>query len=265
MLQPVVESIQANLLPYVDQGSFNVFDNASTIDGTTDFLKETFLNVYRADKNVGYWSAIDWWLNYLFEKGDTPKYVYIIESDLVHFEDAFSRLQNAVKFLDDNSQYGSSRLYEWTYNERHLYDKDRPVAGSKCGAWRSHTNYVTGERVEIFRTNNDGVCGTTFLTQLVAINRYDIMRYAFEQLSQRERFVEPDFQRLYYDRYSELINQRPLTAIIEGGLFHCNLGTYGTRSITGSYTSPDNLAKLGYLTTRVASIVPRAQYKADRI
>jgi hypothetical protein len=241
-----------------------VFDNAS-IGDTVDFLKSTFTNVYRADRNVGYWSAIHWWLNELSVRKNPPTYVYIIESDLVHLEHAHERLQACIKFLDEHIDYGSVRLYEWTYAERHLYDKNNPVAQSKRNAWRSHTNWVTGKKVDIFPTQVPNLYGTTFLTQLVAINRYDVIKYAFDQLVEKSSFVEPEFQRLYYNRYSEVIHSPSLTAIIEGGLFHCNLATYGARTISGSYTPPENLARLGYLATRIANIIPLGQYAVNRV
>ncbi len=54
-----------------------VFDNASSYPGTLDALRTQFSNVYQASKNVGYWSAIDWWLNSM--RTDQPDYTYIIE------------------------------------------------------------------------------------------------------------------------------------------------------------------------------------------
>ena len=265
VLQPVVNAMQEHLIPYVNQDNVTVFDNASTVLDTIPFLKNVFSHIYYVDKNIGYWSAIYWWLKTLEKSPRQPKYVYIIESDLVHFEAAHQRLLSCLEFLDKHENYGSIRLYEWTFAERHLYDKDHPVEGSKRNAWRSHINSVTKKRVEIFETPSPLIYGTTFLTQLVAINRYTHILSAFEQLATRKQFSEPDFQRLYYESCMSSMNKQPLTGIVEGGLFHCNLATYGTRTVTSSYTTANNLSQLGYFATRISNIIPRDQYVVTKL
>ena len=48
-------------------------------------------------------------------------------------------------------------------------------------------------------------------------------------------------------------------------MFNCDLNPYGTDVVTGSWTSPEALTRLGYQGTRHASIVPRDQYTVTRV
>lgn len=225
-----------------------VFDNASTVPGTIDLLRDCYTHVFQADHNVGYWTAVDWWLQHL--ASDPPEFTYIIESDMIHY--AFNKVYTAAEFLEKNGDVGSVRLHEYSVNDRHLYDKDRPSAESRRGLWQSHTNRVTGKKVSFDHTGGD-VWLTTFLTQLPALNRYKTMCDVFAELKQQESFIEPDFQRLYWQRFEK-------TAILDGGIYHCNLNQHGTKAITGSWTNPGALAQIGYQQTRKATITPSDKY-----
>lgn len=235
------------------QPIITVFDNASSEVGTTDVLKDCFANVYRADRNVGYWSAIDWWLEHL--KDDPPAYTYIIESDMIHY--GFNKLWPCAEYLNSNPDVGSVRLHEYSVAERHLYDKDKPRQDSRRGLWQSHTNKETGLPIKFDHSSGD-IWSTTFLTQLPALNRYQTMREVFAELQATPRFSEFDFQRLYWQRYRR-------TGILDGGIFHCNLNPFGAKAITGSWTSEVELRKIGYQTTRFASITPHDQYNVVRL
>ena len=233
--------------------TLTVFDNASTVPGTTDVLRDAYTNVYCADRNVGYWSAIDWWLEHL--AADPPAYTYIIESDMIHY--ALPKLWACADYLDANPDVGSIRMHEYSVAERHLYDKDRPRQDSRRNLWQSHTNRVTGRPVKIDHSSGD-IWSTTFLTQLPALNRYQAMREVFAELRARPRFTEFDFQTLYWHRYHR-------TGIVDGGIFHCNLNPYGAGAVTGSWTSEADLKRLGYQTTRMAAITPRDRYNVKRL
>jgi len=230
-----------------------VFDNASTAPGTIDALCSSYVNVYQADKNVGYWSAIDWWLQHITPAA--PSYTYIIESDMIHYN--FAKLSECVSYLDTNADVGSVRVHEYSVAERHLYNKDVPHRDSRKALWQSHTNKVTGQQVSFEHSRGD-IWTTTFLTQLPALNRYQAMKDVFDELRTMPRFTEPDFQALYWRRYQK-------TGLLDGGLFHCNLNPYGAKVVTGSWTSEADLQRLGYKTTRRASIVPSDQYIVRRL
>lgn len=230
-----------------------VFDNASTYLGMGE-VRSTFSNVVRADRNVGYWSAIDWWLESM--KDFPPKYTYIIESDMIHYD--ADRLKDCVKFLDGHADVGAVRLHEYSVENLHLYNKDRPVPGSRSNLWQSHTNKVTGESIKHDRVDEGQFWTNNFLTQLPALNRYDTMRQVFKVLYESERFSELDFQELYHAHYRK-------NAIIDGGIFNCDLNPYGAGVVTGSWTDPQQLAKLGYQNTRFASIARRDQYTVTKV
>lgn len=251
ILAQVVANIrdQAPALP----PHITVFDNASTELGVREQLTSTFNRVYVSDRNVGYWSAIDWWLESL--SSDPPDYTYIIESDMIHY--GLNKLWSCAEYLDANPDVGSIRCHEYSVAERHLYDKDRPRQDSRRGLWQSHTNKVTGHPVKLDHSSGD-IWSTTFLTQLPALNRYQTMREVFAELRPLTRFTELDFQRLYWQRYRR-------TGIIDGGIFHCNLNPYGAKAVTGSWTSEADLKKIGYQTTRLASIAPRDQYNVVKL
>lgn len=229
-----------------------VFDNMSTEISAKD-LSLQFENVYQSSQNVGYWSAIDWWLESL--SADPPDYTYIIESDMIHYN--FNKLWSCAQYLDDNPDVGSVRLHEYSVANRHLFNKDRPRQDSKTNLWQSHTNKVTGYPVKLDHSSGD-IWSTTFLTQLPALNRYSTMKDVFRELRTMPRFSELDFQRLYWQRYNR-------TGILDGGIFNCDLNPYGTDSVTGSWTDETSLNRLGYKTTRVASIISTNQYIVTKL
>lgn len=228
--------------------ALTVFDNASTIPGTIDVLRDCYTHVHQASRNVGYWSAIDWWLESL--RDDPPQFTYIIESDMIHYD--FQKLWVAAEYLNTHPPVGSVRLHQYSVANRHLFNKDAPRPDSKRNLWQSHTNKVTGQPIGFTQANSD-IWVTNFLTQLPALNRYAAMYDIFEELRAMGKFSELDFQRLYWQRYQQ-------TGILDGGIFHCDLNPYTAKSLTGSWSSPEELAKIGYQATRLASITPRDQY-----
>lgn len=250
ILKQVVDNLEwedPNSTSYV-----TVFDNASTVPETTELLSR-FTNVFRAERNVGYWTAIDWWLDSM--KDNPPDYTYIIESDMIHYD--FKAIPGCVEFLDKHPEIGSMRLHEYSVENRHLYNKDAPVQGSRSNLWQSHTNKVTGRPVEHEHVEGP-FWATNFLTQLPALNRYDTMKRVFDKLHAARSFTELDFQTLYH-------HERQLISIIDGGIFNCDLNPYGTKVVTGSWTDPKELAKLGYVATRQATIDPRGQYVVTKL
>ena len=232
-----------------------VFDNASTDKDAISLLKNNFRHVYRSNKNVGYWSAIDWWLTTLEHQIVVPEYTYIIESDMIHYD--FNKIWMCANYLDRHPDVGSIRLHEYSFENRRLYDKDNPLPNSKRSLWQSHTNKVTGERIK-FNEGTNGIYETNFLTQLPALNRYTTMRSVFNVLKSMSDFSELDFQKLYHNIYSK-------TAILDGGIFHCNLNNFETKTLTGSWSPHSELTKFGYQRTRQSTIAPRDQYTVTRV
>lgn len=236
-----------------------VFDNASTQPGVTELLAKQFTNVYCCQRNVGYWTAIDWWLRQLAASEDPPEFTYIIESDMMHY--AFDRIWGCADYLASHPDVGAVRLHEYSVADFRYYDKDRPILGSKKTIWQSHTNKVTGQGVKLVRApepEHRSIWRTNFLTQLPALNRFPTMLQAFEHLHQTQQFTEYEFQRVYHASY-------PVVAILDGGIFNADAASHGTKAVTGSWSSPDVLKRIGYLSTRFARIEPRDSYIVTRL
>lgn len=252
LLRTVIENLDSQLEGF--RSTLTVFDNASTnMDVKQLCESHNITNVFKASRNVGYWSAIDWWLRSL--ETAPPKFTYIIESDMVHYR--MNLLTNTAKFLDDHPDVGSVRLHQYSVADRHLFNKDKPTTGSKTNLWQSHTNKVTGQPVSFKETGSEFWI-TTFLTQLPALNRYDLLLNVFEKLCQKESFTEFDFQSMYWEHSQK-------TGILDGGMFHCDLNPYGTEFITGSWSSERVLASLGYQTTRKSSIADPSSYTVVKV
>lgn len=247
ILQQVVESLKKEAPDVCEK--LAVFDNASTTPGVVDLLKDNFPHVYQSDKNVGYWTAVDWWLDFIADR--KPTYTHIIESDTIYY--GFERMWTCAKYLDDHPDVGSVRLHRYSVANRHLYDKDRPHPQSDRSIWQSHVNKVSKQAVTLEHGEGD-IWNTTFLTQLPALNRFETIHEVFKELRTIPQFSELDFQRLYWKRYQK-------TGILDGGLLHADPGAdFNGPTVTGSWTSPQKLQQIGYQQTRFASITPRDQY-----
>lgn len=248
VLKPVIENLVEN--QKIFGNGLTVFDNGSTIDWVVPTLKEKFERVVVADRNVGYWTAIDWWLNNV----EQDEFTYIIESDMIHYD--AEKLEACVEFLTKHPDVGSVRLHKYSVDDSHLYDKDRPQQGSYRNIWQSHVNRVTRDRIEhVLAHESEGVKIYTnnFLTQLCALNRTATMKSTFDSLKKQPTFSEADFQRLYWESYEK-------TAILDGGLFHCDLGSFGKDVVTGSWTDTNTLNRIGYQNTRQGKILAPSVY-----
>jgi hypothetical protein len=246
VLKEVVENLSELKDIYGD--NLTVFDNGSTVDWVVPMLKENFDNVVVASKNVGYWSAIHWWLNNV----EQDEFTYIIESDMMHY--AMWKLAGAIDYLQKNPEMGSVRCHDYEVANWKLYDKNRPQANSKRNIWQSHTNKVTGKPIiHELKAQDPDIFETNFLTQLPALNRTTALKACFNELTTLDGFTEFDFQKMYWNQY-------PCTGIIDGGIFHCDAASWGQPVITGSWTDPKKLKQIGYQSTRVASIADLNDY-----
>lgn len=249
----VLPDVVANILEQAPElkEQLIVFDNGSTQPGVRTLLCDSFKNVFGCETNVGYWTAIDWWLSNCVNF----EYTYIIESDMMHYQ--FNRIYQCESYLDKNPQIGAVRLHEYSVANRHLYNKDIPHADSRRTLWLSHTNKVNNKPVAIEYGEGD-IWNASFLTQLPALNRSATMKRAFAKLHELNSFCELDFQRFYYDEYQ-------VNAILDGGLFNCPLSSYGSKTLTGSWSSEAELRSVGYKSTRYARIIPSSQYKVTSL
>ena len=249
ILKNVVDNLKQQAPEILEK--ITVFDNASKIEDTHRLLLSTFKNVYISNKNVGYWTAINWWLNNI----QTKKFVYIIESDIIHYD--FQKIYECETFLNSNSDVGSVRLHEYSVKNRHLYNKDCPVRDSKKSIWQSHTNKCTNKKIELSQTDNSDIWKTTFLTHLPALNRSETLKKCFMKLSKYEKLSEFDFQKLYWDEFK-------ITGILDSGIFNVPDAAFGTKNITGSWTDKNVLQQIGYQETRNSKIVATEDFEVKK-
>ena len=250
----VLKEVVTNLLEQVPSeviDNLTIFDNRSSVLKTLDLIYESFpnSNFVVSERNVGYWTAIRWWL----ENVEQADYTYIIESDMIHYD--FDRLSTCEDFLDGNKKVGSVRLHEYSVKNKHVYDKDNPRSDSRRNIWQRHVNRVTGDKIKhTLADKKNRIWTNNFLTQLPALNRTYSMKMVFEQLTKIGRFSELDFQRLYWQLH-------PRTAVLDGGIWHMEPGSHGGKAITGSWTPPAVLEKIGYQNSRFGSIEPDNTYR----
>lgn len=226
-----------------------LFDNASTIPESDALVKSYFKNVYKSDTNVGFWSAIKWTLeNHESLLGRGYKYIYVIESDMIHTNDAFQRLEHCEKFMDRHDNVGLVRLEEFSVAERHLYDKRNQRPDSKKYAWVAQDNFITKKRVEFTPEDDEHrIFLCNFLAKIPTLTRVDAMKTIFSRLALLEGFNEMAFQQYYHDLYTT-------NALLDGGIFHSKLGNDNDVTLKGSYVGEEG-RKVGYRETRSDKIV----------
>jgi len=245
------EQVVANLVdqnaryPFLED--LLVFDNASTFTGHLDLLPSSVIAV-RSDRNVGYWSAVNWVLGHAGPlMGRLYDYIYIIESDLIHRD--MQRLGDAERFLVEHADVGGIRTQAFSVRWRAFFDKgNRFLPFARRDAWVMLTNQVTGERVHFHLADPVArIYRCNFLAKLPALNRFAAMVRVFDRLKAVERIDETDFMRLYCELYPEY-------AVLDGGLYRL-LSCADSGHVSGSYSSAAELAKLNYRPTRVDHIV----------
>lgn len=235
-----------------------VFDNGSTPE-TIELLQQYVSpdRIFRADKNYGFWSAINFFLQFIkiHEWEKKPEYLHVIESDHTYF--ALERLLDSEAALDKYSHIGSMRCQEFEVSNAHLYDKDNQSADSRRYAWVRQIDWdgtkikfkLTDPKLRLYESN--------LVPLLHSVNRIDGMQHAFEKLVHQVNLTEIDFQRYYREKYY-------VSGLIDGGLFHAKLTWGDAAKLTGSWTSPENCLAVGYRNTRQDSIIPCNQMKVLR-
>ena len=243
IMQQVIASIKKEQF----DKSFNiendliVFDNGSKYPGAIELLTNSFKNVYAADQNLGYWSALSWILDNANKiKNKEYKYVYIIESDHLHF--ALEKVEICENALEKFNHLGSIRTQEYSVAEQHLYNKSLQRSDGRRYAWVSHVNAATNEKVVLEKLTDD-IYESNFLTCLHSVNRLDCIKDTFNALKSLNKFSELDFQKMYHAKY-------PKIGQLDGGIFHARLGftIENPKSLSGSWST--NVSQFGYHTTR---------------
>ena len=227
-----------------------VFDNGSTQDfGLSEMSAiQKRAKCVRSDRNVGYWTAIDWVLaNASKLMGRDYRYLYIIESDLIHND--MHRLGEAEVFLNEHPEIGSIRTQEFSVKDKHLYDKNKPVRGSQKHAWVALYNAITREDIWFKEADSQKrIFSTNFHTKLPALNRIESLKGVFSELRAMSDFTEYHLMEGYYRRH-------PVIGLLDGGLFRMDPESLKEETVTGSYTSGAQLNQVGYHSTRTAQIL----------
>jgi len=256
----ILKQVVSNLQSVTDDQFLKdmiVFDNASSYPGSMSLI-ENFLNVFQSNRNFGFWSAIFWCLNnYESILGRDYKYVYIIESDLIHTNDALRRLQDCESFLDLNDDVGFIRTEEFLVSEKHLYDKQRPRKDSRKYAWVTQENGVENKRVDFHIADPIArIYKCNFLAKLPTLSRLSAVKKVFNELSKMKSFTEVDYQKLYYQQYKT-------SAVLDGGVFHSRLSNEDMQAVING--SINYNLEIDYLPTRFDSITKISKEDVKKI
>jgi hypothetical protein len=224
-----------------------VFDNCSKFISHLELLpNET--KIVRADKNIGYWSAINWILkNYAHLYAREYRYIYLIESDLIHYN--IGALSECERFLDEYPEVGGVRTQKFRVRFRMLFDKKYHFLPFVFrNSLVQQVNPFTNERVWFHKVpyfNN--IYKSNFHAKLPALNRIDTMKKVFSQLEEMGKISELDFMKLYF-------KFKPINSVLDKGIFY-QLSSMSTNHLSGSWTSDFLLATANYKKTRNDQIV----------
>lgn len=221
-----------------------ILDNGSTIKDYKNSLPAQARLVESA-VNLGYWSAIYWILN---EDSLKKKYIYIIESDLIH--SSLEEIVEVKKFLDANPDIHCVRTQEFSVRFRWLFDKKlKFLPFHKTRSEISLRNYVTGERAWFKKANGfHGIYRSNLHPKLPSFHRWDVLRSQFDKLRERGFFTEGD-----YFRIGSM--ESPCIGVLVPGLYHA----LATRKNANVVPSSSYLNKLQiepkYIPSREARIL----------
>ena len=251
----VLKQVVASLESEKTTKDVDITDNLWVIDNGSQeepkkFIAEHFSKVFWAEKNYGFWSAINWFLDFLNrEHPGEFEYIHIIESDHVFF--ALEKLLTCEDALDKYPTIGSIRCQEFVVSEAHLYDKDRQSSQSRSYAWVRQIDW-DGTRISFTHENEEMQLYSSKLVPLLhSVNRLNAMNYAFKHLAKMTKFSEQDFQKLYREQYY-------VSGLIDGGLFHTKL-TWNSPNLSASWSPVEQRNGVGYRDTRHDFIVPLTQ------
>lgn len=199
-------------------------------------------------ENIGYWSAVAYFLKFLCQKVDYPNYVYIVESDNIHYN--LSKLDNARRLLQDMPSIASVRAQEFSVRCRWLYGKEkRLMFFRKKRSLVSLRNLATGEKAKFIKPSNfRGVYVANWHAKLPSLHRTDILISVFDQLEQLSEFTENDF-------FSIMSLHTPLIGVIDGGCYFTKSNYSNRRNVlSGSWLGEYEESDIDYQPTRRSKI-----------
>jgi hypothetical protein len=240
----------ARLIPEANlKNRFILFDNGS-VNSHHISLAPPGTTVYRSKRNLGYWSALNWVLDESNNAiGKSSEYIYIVESDLMHLD--LTAIEDCEKFLDQEQDASCVRTQEFSVRFKFRYDKRLsflPFYIERSAI--SLRNAITGEKAWFRKTNSSNrIFLSNLHAKLPALNRISTLRSVFGRLAAKESFTENDF-------FSEVYQERRLSGVLDGGLYHSIASPSNSKDIiSSSWTNPRRLEALGYHETRRARIL----------
>lgn len=243
MLRKVVDSLWETGTGLSWGTDFYVFDNASTFKGTQELLQSNFKNVLLSEENYGYWSAVNWFVDFATKQG--YDYVYIMESDCVHFN--VNQLKYAAKTLDSYPELGMVRTAQFSLKNKHLYDKSQRYPESVTSEWFTQSNFFTKEGAQYEPTTIVDVYKTNLVAKVCGLHRISALKEVLSKLQSIKWFIEVDFQRFYHEKH-------PFNAILDGGIYN-STAAYEPNVIAGSLVK-EAVDENGYRKTREGFITP---------
>jgi hypothetical protein len=244
----VIKNLKEQNLAFPFFDNFLIFDNSSKYSSHLSGVPAG-IKIAHSNKNIGYWSAINWVINNhqnIFKR--SYDYIYIIESDLYHYD--LMALKECELFLNKHPEIGSIRTQEFSVRLKFLYDKKYAwLPLPKNNSVVSQRNAITNERVWFKKSSpSSRIWITNFHTKLPALNRMSAMTDVFKRLTKESLIVsEIQFMHFYYDLYK-------LTGLLDGGAFRI-MNSIDSPGLSGSYSSVSALNESGYRGTRIDEII----------
>ena len=228
---------------------FLVFDNGSTNMGNLNLLKNA--TVIKCQKNFGYWSALNWVISfYLKNYQNSYKYIYVVESDIIHSQ--LNIVNEGVNLLNLTPNINHIRTQKFSRFNKIYYDKKFSFLPPFVHDHANHVSYfneVTKQKA-VFKhvPRTKGFYYSNLHPKLPGLHRIDQMQKIFAILSLYRSFSELDF----YQEAMKLSNE---IFILSPGIWYTSASPRNKKIYTGSYSSASDLDQFGYFPTRISNIV----------
>ncbi len=237
---------------FQEKALFTIFDNASTFTSHWN-PRDSGMNytLYVSRRNLGLWSAIKYMVDSLDrDYGGTIKYLYIIESDLIH--DSFDLLPTLTRTLDIREDLGMFRTQVFSRHKRWQYDKKfsfLPASLHRAESAVTWRNAVSHDRATFEKIDGSTLLLSTNLhAKLPGLHRIEVLQEVLQSLADRNPFTERDFFEQYMKKFST-------HGILNGGIWEATTSIRANPEETASYAQEGRYESLGYLRTRTASIM----------
>jgi hypothetical protein len=226
-----------------------VLDNGSKYKiNANSFPRGT--SIIKLGNNIGYWGALHWFLNSNLSPiyKTNKKYLYIIESDNIHFD--IFKLHDVVKFMEFNLNINCVRVSEFSVKNRLLYSKEAKfLPYRKNRSLVSLINHITNEKAKFWRTSKKcQVYFSNLHSKLPSVLRLEILRIVFQQLAELNSFDEKDF-------YTAMHSFSDTIGVLDSGIYYTVSSESNSRLVqSGSYGINYLGGMDNYFATRLSSI-----------